>query len=166
MLPQDLATNIKRSFNRFVFQMLSAKYYCNFMDPTNRELERRIAQRVSGWWNWIDVHWIVIGQGIFSVSQIQMNCSTIRQPDQATGYAGDELGLALAEMVDEVQEELNIPEIAMYDFSNDPNNPEPVDNVIAPRFRGSRTLPNPAGATVNTEAMSYDLYVWRQSVLP
>ena len=167
MLPQEVGLNIELSFMRFIYQRLSTKYYVNYTDRSNRELERRLKEKTDpGWWQWIDIHWVTLGQGIFSVSPVQINCNTVREPDHDTQYAGDELGIEVRKMRDEVQDQLNIAEIQILDFSSDPVNPIAVDNVIAARFRGSRALPDAAGDTVNVEALSYDLHVYRESVLP
>lgn len=72
----------------------------------------------------------------------------------------------LSKMCDEIQDELNVDTIPVLDFSNDPEDPVPVDNVLVPRFRGSKVLPNAAGDTVSVQALTYNIYVWRESVLP
>jgi len=158
MYPKDYELNIKRSFNKFLMERLGANYYINFMASGDEELERRIMERVEGYWKWIEIQWVRTGSGIFSVSLVQINCNTI--------IANDRYGVELVKMVDEVQEELNVDTIELLDFSNDPNSPEPTGNVLIPRYRGSRMLPSQAGDTVNTEAIDYNIYVWRESVLP
>lgn len=158
MLPKDYGLNIKRSFFKFLFERLSATYYINYSSPADEELEKRIIEKVENYWKWIEVHWLRLGPGIFSTSVLQLNCNTIIEKDI--------YGIELAKMSDEVQEELNVDTIELLDFSSDPENPIPTDNVLIPRFRGSRPLPIAAGDTVNVEAMDYNLYVYRQSVLP
>lgn len=158
MLTKDYSLNIKLSFNRFLNEKLGANYYINYLASGDEELERRIIERVDGYWKWIDINWLRIGQGIFSVSMVQINCNTI--------IANDRYGIELAKMVDEVQEELNVDTIPLLDFSSDPESPEPTGNVLIPRYRGSRPLPVAAGDTVNVEAIDYNIYAWRESVLP
>lgn len=92
------------------------------------------------------------------MSLLQINCNTI--------IAKDKYGVELVKMVDEVQDELNVDTIELLDFSDDELNPIPTGNVLIPRFRGSRSLPEAAAETVNVEAIDYNVYVWRESVLP
>lgn len=159
MLPKDYSLNIKRSFNRFLRERLSVAYYINYSAPGDEALEKRImTQSPSDYWKWIDLYWLRIGPGIFSVSLLQINCNTIIEKDR--------YGVELSKMVDEVQEELNVDSIDLLDFSNDELNPTPTGNVLIPRFRGSRPLPEAAGETVNVQAIEFNVYVWRESVLP
>jgi hypothetical protein len=158
MLPKDQELNIKRSFNKFLSERLGANYYINYMAKGDEKLEERILQRVDGYWKWMEVHWLRVGPGIFSMSTVQINCNTI--------IANDTYGVELLKMVDEVMDELNVDTIELLDFSADPDQPIPTGNVLVPRFRGSRPLPLAAGDTVNVEAIDYNLYVWRESVLP
>ena len=104
------------------------------------------------------MNWLRVGQGIFSISTVQINGNTIKK--------NDVYGLELAKMMNEVQEELNQDTIPLLDFEGDPLNPIPTDNVLIPRFRGERVLPDSAEQTVNVVAIDYNVYVWRESVLP
>jgi hypothetical protein len=158
MLPKDQELNLKRSLNKFLYERLGANYYINYMAKGDETLEQRIIEKVTNYWRWIDLHWVRIGPGIFSVSTLQINCNTI--------IANDKYGLELLKMVDEVCEELNVDTIELLDFSGNPDQPVPTGNVLIPRFRGSRPLPTAAGDTVNVEAIDYNVYVWRESVLP
>jgi hypothetical protein len=159
MLPKDRELNIKRSFNKFLRERLSADYYINYSAPGDETLEKRImTQSPADYWKWIDVHWLRVGPGIFSISTLQINCNTI--------IAKDRYGAELDKIADEVQEELNVDTIDLLDFSDDEFNPGPTGNVLIPRFRGSRPLPEAAGDTVNVKALEFNLYVWRESVLP
>jgi len=158
MLPKDQELNIKRSFNKFLSERLGANYYINYMAHGDEKLEERIKDRVDGYWKWIEVNWIRVGPGIFSMSTLQINCNTI--------IANDRFGLELVKMVDEVMDELNVDTVELLDFSGDPDQPVPTGNVLIPRFRGSRPLASAAGDTVNVEATDYNVYVWRESVLP
>lgn len=158
MLPKDRELNIKRSFSKFVRERLSANYYVNYSAPGDETLQQRIIQRVPDYWKWMDLYWLRIGPGIFSVSLLQINCNTIIEKDR--------YGVELSKMVDEVQEELNVDTIELLDFSNDENHPAPTGNVLIPRYRGSRPLPEAAGETVNVQTIEYNVYVWRESVLP
>jgi hypothetical protein len=92
------------------------------------------------------------------VSLLQINCNTIIEKDR--------YGVELSKMVDEVQEELNVDTIELFDFSDDENNPVATGNVLIPRYRGSRPLPEAAGETVNVQAIEYNVFIWRESVLP
>ena len=158
MLAKDRELNIKRSFNKFVWERLSANYYVNYSAPGDETLQQRIAQKVIDYWKWIDIYWLRVGPGIFSVSLLQINCNTIIEKDR--------YGVELSKMVDEVQEELNVDTIELLDFSGNENNPVPTGNVLIPRYRGSRPLPEAAGETVNVQAVEYNVYVFRESVLP
>lgn len=158
MLPKDRELNIKRSLSKFVYERLSLDYYVNYTAPSDEDLETRIKNRVDGYWKWIEIHWLNVGPGIFCVAKMQINCNTI--------IANDKFEVALDEMADEVQDELNVDTIPLLDFSEDPENPVAVDNVLIPRFRGSRPLPSAAGDTVNVKALTYDIHIWRESVLP
>lgn len=158
MLPKDRELNIKMSFSRFIYEKLSANYYVNYTAPKDKKLGENIKARVEGYWKWIETHWLNVGPGIFCVAKVQVNCNTI--------IINDVYGVSLDEMADEVQEELNVDTIPLLDFSDDPEDPVAVDNVLIPRFRGSRRLPNAAGDTVNVKALTYDIYIWRESVLP
>ena len=159
MLPKDREQNIKRSFYKFLRERLSTDYYMNYSAPGDEALEKRIIeQSPSDYWKWIEINWLRVGQGIFSISLLQINCNTI--------IAKDRFGTVVVEMVDEVQDELNVDTIDLLDFSNDPEHPVPTGNVLIPRFRGSRTLPTAAGDTVNVEAIDFNVYVYRESVLP
>lgn len=158
MLPKDHALNIQRSFYRFLYERVSANYYVNYSAAADEELEKRIKNRVENYWKWITLHWLRTGPGIFSISLVQINCNSI--------IANDPYGLELAKMRDEVQEELNMDSIALLDFNGNPEDPVATDNVLIPRFRGSRPLPKTVGDTVNTEAMDWNIYVWRESILP
>ena len=158
MLDKDRELNIKRSFSKFLRERLSANYYVNYSAPGDETLEKRIIDKVPGYWKWIDIYWLRVGQGIFSISTLQINCNTIIEKDK--------LGVELSRMVDEVQEELNIDVIELLDFSHDEINPIPTGNVLIPRFRGSRSLPEAAAETVNVEGIDYNVYVWRESVNP
>ena len=158
MLTKDHSLNLKRSLYRFLRERLSASYYINYMASGDEELEQRIQEQVEGYWRWIDVNWLRVGPGIFSVSTIQINGNTIKK--------NDVYGLELAKMMNEVQEELNQDTIPLLDFEGDPLNPIPTDNVLIPRFRGERVLADSAEQTVNVVAMDYNVYVWRESVLP
>jgi hypothetical protein len=159
MLPKDRELNIKRSLNKFLRERLEANYYINYSAPGDETLEKRIMkQSPTDYWRWIDVHWLRVGPGIFSVSTLQINCNTI--------IAKDRYGAELDKMADEVQEELNVDTIDLLDFSDNEFNPVVTGNVLIPRFRGSRPLPEAAGDTVNVKALEYNLYVWRESVLP
>ncbi len=122
-------------------------------------LEKRIAEQIGDYWRWIDVHWLRVGPGIFSVSLLQINCNTI--------IANDPYAVELAKMADEVIEEINDANtIELLDFSSDELNPISTGNVLIPRFRGSRPLPEAAGETVNVQAIEYNVYVWRESINP
>jgi hypothetical protein len=159
MLPKDRELNIQSSCYRFLRERLSADYYINYSAPGDEKVEKRVAEQVpSEYWKWIDINWLRVGEGIFSISMVQINCNTI--------IAKDRYGAALGEMVDEVEDELNVDTIDLLDFSNDVFNPVPTGNVLIPRYRGSRSLPEAAGDTVNVEAIDYNVYVWRESVLP
>jgi hypothetical protein len=158
VLPKDRELNIKRSFSKFVRERLSANYYVNYSAPGDETLQQRIIQRVPDYWKWIDLYWLRIGPGIFSVSLLQINCNTIIEKDR--------YGVELSRMVDEVQDELNVDTIPLLDFSNNENDPVTTGNVLIPRYRGSRPLPEAAGETVNVQAIEYNVYVWRESVLP
>lgn len=158
MLDKDRELNIKRSFYKFLRERLSANYYINYSAPGDETLEERIKNEVPGYWKWIDIPLFRVGQGIFCVSLLQINCNTI--------IAKDKYGVELVKMVDEVQDELNVDTIELLDFSDDELNPIPTGNVLIPRFRGSRSLPEAAAETVNVEAIDYNVYVWRESVLP
>lgn len=158
MLDKDRELNIKRSFSRFLRERLSSNYYINYSAPGDETLQARIAQKVPDYWKWVDVYWLRVGQGIFSISTLQINCNTIIEKDK--------YGVELSKMIDEVQDELNVDTIDLLDFSDGELNPIPTGNVLIPRFRGSRMLPEAAGDTVNVEAMDYNIYVWRESVLP
>ena len=158
MLPKDRELNIKRSFYRFLYEHLSLDYFINYSEASGQTLEERQKNRVDGWWKWIDLHWIKIGDGIFSISLLQVNCNTVIEEDR--------YGASLDEMGDDLQDELNIDSFPLLDFSNDPENPIPTDNVLIPRFRGSRSMPNAAGDTVNVKAMDWNIYVYRESILP
>ena len=162
MLPKDRELNIKRSLYKFLRERLSADYYINYSASGDEKVEKRVIEKTPEippeYWKWVDIHWLRVGQGIFSISVLQINCNTI--------IAKDRFGTALVEMVDEVQDELNVDTIELLDFSNDVFNPVPTGNVLIPRFRGSRSLPEAAGDTVNVEAIDYNVYVWRESVLP
>jgi len=159
MLSKDYELNIKRSLNKFLYERLSANHYINYMAPGDETLESRIMDKVPGYWKWIDLHWLRIGPGIFSVSLLQINCNTI--------IANDPYGLEVEKMVDEVVEEINDADtIDLLDFSSDPNNPVPTGNVLIPRYRGSRPLPEAAGETVNVRAIDFNVYVWRESIRP
>ena len=174
MLSKDYEYNIKLSFYKFLYERVSGDYFINYADVSGQSLEERIAKRVSGYWKWIDLHFIKIGQGIFSISLLQINCNTIIENDR--------FGSFLERMSAVVQEELNVDTIPLLDFSDfiealgaglissmadiDSYPPVATDNILIPRFRGSRSLPNAAGDTVNMKAMDWNLYIWRESVLP
>ena len=158
MLSKDYSLNLKRSLYKFLRERLSASYYINYMASGDEELEKRIQEQVEGYWRWIDVNWLRVGPGIFSVSTIQINGNTIKK--------NDVYGLDLAKMMNEVQEELNQNTIVLLDFDPDPLNPVDTGNVLIPRFRGERVLPDSAEQTVNVVAIDYNVYVWRESVLP
>jgi hypothetical protein len=155
---KDRELNIKRSFSKFLYERLSPTYYINYSDSGDETLEARIRDRLNGYWKWIEINWLRIGPSIFSVCTLQINCNTIRE--------NDPYGSELVKMVDDVQDQLNVDTIELLDFSSDPNNPAPTGNVLIPRFRGSRSMPNAAGDTVSVEAIDYNVYVWRESVLP
>jgi hypothetical protein len=158
MLPKDYTLNIKRSFRKFLFEKLSSNYYINYSAPGDETLEKRIIDRVTDYWRWIDLNWLRVGPGIFSISLLQINCNTI--------IANDNYRTELDKMADEVMEELNVDSVPLLDFSNDVDHPVGTDNVLIPRFRGSRPLPEAAGDTVNVEAIDYNVYLYRESVLP
>jgi len=158
MLSKDRSLNLKLSLNKFLRERLSVTYYINYLASADEEIEGRISEKVEGYWRWIDIHWLRIGQGIFSISLIQINGNTIKENDR--------YGVELAKMMNEIQEELNQDTIPLLDFEGDPLNPVPTDNVLIPRFRGERSVPDGGQGTVNVSAMDYNIYVWRESVLP
>jgi hypothetical protein len=134
MLAKDRSLNIKLSLFRHLYEMISDSYYINYSEKGDSTLEKRIADRVEGFWKWIAVFWVMIGPGIHSISKLQLNCNTIKDNDPFC-Y---ELGI----MVDKIMEELNVDTIPLLDFSDDPENPIPTGNVLIPRFRGTKLLPN------------------------
>ncbi len=162
MLPKDRSLNLKRSFYTFLFERLSANWYVNYSEEGNEEIEKRVKEATvlsPPWWAWIDVNWLNVGQGIFSTSLIQINGNTVKEMDQ--------YGHKLGDMLDDVQEQLNVNTIPLLDFSDDEEDPVATDNVLIPRFRGGpRPLPSAAGGTVNVQAVDYNVYVYRESVLP
>ncbi len=159
MLPKDYSLNLKRSFFKYLRERLSIDYYLNYSSPSDEELQKRIQEKSDpNWWRWIEVNWLRVGPGIYSISTLQLNCNT--------AISEDRFGRKLTEMADELQEELNVDTIPLLDFSTDPDNPVATDNVLIPRFRGARSLPNAAGDTVGVMALDYNLYVFRESVLP
>lgn len=158
MLSKDRELNIKRSFYKFLYEKVSGDYFVNYNEPSGQTLEERIKNRVDGYWKWIDLHWVRIGQGIFSMSLLQINCNTLIENDR--------FGVVLDEMADDLQEELNVDTIPLLDFSENPESPIAVSNVLIPRFRGSRMLPIAAGDSVNTKALDWNIYLYRESVLP
>ena len=115
MLSKDRSLNLKLSLNKFLRERLSATYYINYLASADEEIERRITEKVEGYWRWIDIHWLRIGQGIFSISLIQINGNTIKENDR--------YGVELAKMMNEIQEELNQDTIPLLDFDPDPLNP-------------------------------------------
>lgn len=158
MLEKDKILNVQRSFYRYVREKLSANYFVNYSQQQNDELKTRFADEVAGYWKWIDVYWPTIGSGIQSISLVQINCNTV--------IAQDKYQVELMNMHDEVQDELNQASIPILDFSADPESPVSTDNVLIPRYRGSRGLPEEGENTVQVMAMDFNLYVWRESVLP
>jgi len=158
MLSKDYSLNLKRSLYKFLRERLSASYYINYMASGDEELEERIKSQVADYWRWIDVHWLRVGQGIFSISTVQLNGNTIKRNDR--------YGLDLAKMMNDVQDELNQDTIPLLDFEVDPLNPIATDNVLIPRFRGERVLPDAGESTVNVLALDFNIYVYRESVIP
>lgn len=159
MLSKDREENIKKSFYKFLYENLGSSYYLIYSASQDQELEKRIMNKFpDDYWKWVNLHWLNVGTGIFCVAKIQVNCNTI--------ISKDRLKDSLGKMVCEVQEELNVDSIPLLDFSEDVENPVATDNVLIPRFRGSRELPDEANNTVNVEALDYDIHVWRESVLP
>jgi len=158
MYEHEKALNIQRSFYRHIAQRLGPSYYVNYDRRKDSELMKRFALEVTDYWKWISVFWPRIGQGIRSVSLVQINCNTVIEKDRYQ--------VALMQMHDEVQEELNENSIPILDFSSDPEDPVSTENVLIPRYRGSRELAEEGDDTVQVIAMDYDLYVWRESVLP
>jgi hypothetical protein len=174
MLPKDYEYNIKFSFYKFLYERVSADHFINYSEPSGQTLEERQKNRVDGWWKWIDLRWIKMGDGIFSTSLLQVNCNTVIESDR--------YGAILEKMSADLREELNVDTIPLLDYSDfmealaaglvssladvDSYPPVPTDNVLIPRFRGSRSMPNAAGDTVNVQAIDYNIYVWRESVLP
>lgn len=159
METKDYALNIKRSLYKFIAETIGASYYVNYSSPADEEIERRIANRVTNYWKWITLHWLSIGPGIYSISKLQVNCNSI--------IANDPYAKAVTEMCDDVLREMNVDTITLYDFSEYPEDPEDTENVLIPRFRGGpRPLPKSAENTVNSEAMDFDIHMFRESVLP
>lgn len=174
MLPKDYEFNIKLSLYKFLKERISATHFVNYSDLSGKELEKRQTEKANGWWRWIDVHWLKIGEGIFSVSLLQLNCNTIIENDR--------FGAFLEKMGGDLQEELNVDTIPLLDFGDlmeamfagivtsldeaASYPPAATDNVLVPRFRGTRTMPNAAEDTVAVKALDWNVYVWRESVLP
>lgn len=158
LLEKDKVLNIQRTLYRYVAQKVGPSYFVNYNQRQNSELTKRFAQKVNGYWKWIDVYWPTVGPGIQSVSLVQFNCNTVTELDQYQ--------VAMMQMHDEVHEELNENSITILDFSADPENPVSTDSMLIPRYRGSRELPDAGDGTVQVIALDFNLYVWRESVLP
>lgn len=158
MHEKEKVLNIQRTLYRYIAQKLGPSYYVNYNQRKDSELIKRFAQEVTDYWKWIAVFWPNVGQGIQSISLVQINCNCVIEHDPYQ--------VILMQMHDEVQEELNENSITILDFSSDPENPVSTDNVLIPRYRGSRELPEEGEGTVQVIAMEYNLYVWRESVLP
>lgn len=157
MYAHEQVLNIQRSLYRHIAQRLGPSYYVNYNRRKDPELMKRFAEEVTDYWKWLSVFWPTVGQGIQSVSLVQINCNTVIESDPYQ--------VELMKMHDEVHEELNENSITILDFS-DAENPVSTDNVLIPRYRGSRELPEEAEGTVQVMALDYNLYVWRESVLP
>lgn len=158
LLKKDYALNIQQSFNKYLYDVLDGKYYINYSGARDEKLQKRIKDRVKDYWRWLDINWLKVGPGIFSISLVQISCCSIIKEDP---YKTE-----LMKMHDEVQGKLNIDSIVLFDFLTDPEEPEQTDNVLIPRYRGSRPLPDAAGDTVNVFAIDFNIYVYRESILP
>lgn len=159
ILSADRILNIKRSLNLFLYEHLGASYFITYAASTGSDtLQRRLAAGGENHWKWMDVFWLNVGGGDFSVSRLQINCNTV--------ITEDPLRISLMEMVDDVHDQLNVNSIPMFDFSSDPENPAPTDNVLVPRFQSSKPMKNEGQDTVNVEMLDYKIFVYRESVLP
>jgi hypothetical protein len=162
LLAKDFPQNIELSTYKFVRAFLEAKYYINYSGRADATLEQRIKDRVTDYWKWLSLAWLTTGPGWGSISQLQINCNTL--------IISDPFSFALARIRDDVEDELNVNSFPLWDYTGcDPANPidpEITDNLVIPRFRGHRMAPNEAGETVAVTAITYDIHVWRESVLP
>lgn len=158
LLSKDLPRNIELSFQKFFYERLSTSYYINYSAGRDETLQKRIADKVADYWKWIELHWLELGEAIFSISRLQINICTL--------IGNDPLKTDLRKARDDVINQLNENEVALLDFSTDPENPTVTDNVLIPRFRGARPLSDTAQDTTQVFAVDYNIYAYKESVLP
>lgn len=109
LLSKDLMRNVELSFQKFFYETLSPDYYINYSSRRDEGLEKRIALQTSGYWKWLELHWIELASHIFSVNRMQVNACTL--------IANDPLATDLRKMRDDVINQLNVDTIPLLDFS-------------------------------------------------
>lgn len=105
---------------------------------------------------WIEPHWLRVGPGITSVSVLQLSLFSLVEADPYL--------VELRRMHDEVMEEMNVETIPMYDFDA-AGGPQPLDVPIIPRYRGTTRIPGKS-ESVEGLAMTYDVRIWKEDILP
>ena len=110
---EDSVLNIQRSFFKFVHEKvgLGANVYVNFSSSMDEKIQERIRKKVSGYWKWIDLHWLKVGAGIQSISLVQINCCSL--------IANDRYQAEIIRLHDRIQKELNVNTIKLLNFSAD-----------------------------------------------
>jgi hypothetical protein len=141
--------NIIRSFNKHLVNTLTPEYYVSFAveDPNIRERDV-----------WIAVNHLGTSQGWFSEHMVQLDAHAI--------IAQDKLANKLNTMVDRIMDELNVNTITLSNYANPQSPVDLAPYVLIPRFREMRPLPDSGNETVNSMALDYTLFVYREDVLP
>lgn len=146
MNPTSSTLNMIRSVHRHLDLRLGAAYRICFAEGELLEDANL----------WIEPHWLRIGPGITSVSVLQLSLFSVTEFDPYL--------VELRKMHDEVMDEMNVETIPMFDFDAE-GGPQALGVPIIPRYRGTTAIPGKS-ESVQGLAMTYDVRVWKEDILP